>query len=200
MTTDAQALAIALRALPTESRAALHFALAVGRAESHYADGWDAAGQGSNNWGSVQATSDAQPSFPHLDHHADGTPYTGHYRIYPTPEAGFKDLAFNVLKPNVREAAERADGTAAVFAMHGNGYFELAPAKYAAAVEAQYNGFLKGTAEPRLINFGPMPADGPTQSASGSVDLIDIAVGLTVALGAAWLADVLPVPAKGKPR
>lgn len=200
MTTDAQALAIATRALPSEPRAALHMALIVGRTETHYGDNWDALGAGSNNWGAVQATDLSQASFPHLDHHADGSPYMAAFRKYPTPDAGFKDLAFEVLKPNVVAAASAGDGTAAVNAMHDNGYFELDPAKYAASVEKQYNSFLASSGEPRLLSFGgpaPQPQDAPSSSATGGgIDFVDVALGVAAVAGAAWLADVLASPSK----
>lgn len=158
MTTDAQALAIALQARPTTPRAALHMALVVGREETHYGDNWTNDGVGSNNWGAVQ---DPHPtpgsSFPTVDHHADGTPYTGNYRIYPTPEAGFSDLANNVLHPNVLAAATAGDGFGAIQAMHQNGYFELDPLKYAAAAAKNYAAFLAATGEPALLNFSPSP-------------------------------------------
>lgn len=192
MTTDREALSIALRALPNESRAALHLALAVGRTETHYGDNWDHAGAGSNNWGSVQGT----PGFEHLDHHANGEPYTTSFKTYPSPLAGFKDLAFEVLRrPGAREAAERGDGTAAVFAMHDGGYFELDPAKYAASLEKQYAGFLAGTGEPRLLTFSG-PAPGVTPPAEGSGSSLDALTVLGLALAGAWLKDML-TPTKG---
>lgn len=205
MTTDAQAIAIATRALPAEPRGALHMALIVGRTETHYGDNWDAAGAGSNNWGAVQARG-GQPSFDHLDHHADGSPYTGKFRTYPTPDAGFKDLAFEVLKPNVLQAAQAGNGTAAVLAMHDNGYFELDPAKYVAAVEKQYNGFLASSGEPRLLSFpdvgnvreGAVPPGTPP-AGSGGGSLIETGVVIAAALGLAWALDVLK-PAKPAPK
>ena len=201
MTTDAQALAIATRALPQEPRAALHVAVLVGRTETHYGDNWDALGAGSNKWGAVQATDMSQPAFPHLDHHADGSPYMAAFRKYPTPEAGFKDMAFTVLKPNVVEAAERGDGTLAVHAMHDNGYFELDPAKYAAAMEKQYNAFLASTGEERLLSFdGTAPAaSGEAPAAAGGVSAVDLLIGAGLAWGAVELAAFL-APAKATPK
>lgn len=193
MTTDAQALAIATRALPTEPRADLHMALAVARTESHYSDNWHRPEGNPNNWGGVQATG-GEPSFPHLDHHADGSPYTGQYAVNPTPEAGFKQVAFNVLKPNVRAAAEAGNGTQAVQAMHQNGYFELDPVKYAAAVELQYNGFLASTGEPRLLTFPPLGAPQTTAPSSGGSGLVDVAVAIGLAAATAWALDFLPKP------
>lgn len=192
MTTDAQALAVAVRALPAEPRAALHLAISIGRTETHYGDNWDAAGQGSNNWGAVQEPNpEPGNSFPHLDHHADGTPYTGNFRVYPSADAGFKDMAFTVLKPNVVSAAESGNGFAAVQAMHANGYFELDPAKYAAATEKQYNGFLASTGEPRLLSFSAAPApsaatDAP-QASGGSNALLGFALLMT----GLWLTETL---------
>ncbi len=201
MTTDAQALAIAARALPTEPRSGLHMALVVGRTETHYSDNWNRAEGNPNNWGAVQATGGA-PSFDHLDHHADGSPYTGKFAVNATPEAGFKQLAFEVLKPNVLEAAQAGNGTAAVNAMHANGYFELDPLKYAAAVEQQYNGFLAATGEPRLLTFPPAGAQPAAPSSGGGGDLLEVALGIGLALGTAWVLDLLPkvkTAPKGEP-
>lgn len=216
MTTDPQALAIATRALPTESRAALHLALSVSRGESHYGDGWSVPprpgtlaadqtealgltgteGAGSNNWGAVQATGGAQ-SFPHLDHHADGTPYEGAYAINPSPEAGFKQVAFEVLKPNVRAAAEAGNGTQAVEAMHADGYFEATPAAYAAMVERNYNAFVAATGEPRLLTFPPsgaQPASTSSAAPSAGGGLLDLALAVGLAAATAWALDLLPKP------
>jgi len=41
-----------------------------------------------NNWGAVQG----QPGFLASDTHADGSAYTAHYKIYPTPAAGAADM------------------------------------------------------------------------------------------------------------
>lgn len=188
MTTHAQALAIALRALPQEPRAALHFALGVTGAETGYGDRWGIDGAGSNNWGADQTTEPVN-GFPHIDHHADGTAYVGVFRKYPSPEAGFKGAAFNILKPNVLAAVTQGDGVAAVNAMHANGYFELAPVKYAAAVERNYNSFLAATGEPRLLSFQGVPAASGAGASSGSGGLAEAAVGVGLLLATAWLAD-----------
>lgn len=221
MTTDAQALAIALRALPLESRAALHLALSVSRFESHWGDGWSVPpkpgtlladqtaalgltgteGAGSNNWGAVHTAS--EPSFPHLDHHADGSPYEAKFTVNPTPEAGFKQVAFEVLKPNVRAAADAGNGTEAVFAMHSNGYFEASPELYASNVARNYENFLKATGEPRLLTFpasSGQPAGPSSPGSSGGTDLFEVALGLGLALGTAWVLDWLPKPKAPPPK
>lgn len=210
MTTDAQALAIAVHALPQEPRAGLHLALVVSREETHYSDNWGPnilpGGANPNNWGAVQATQAGQPAFPHLDHHADGSPYMGAYAVNASPEAGFKQAAFNVLKPNVLVQAELGNGTGAINAMHANGYFELDPAVYAAKASSNYDAFLAATGEPRLLTFTPAAGDAPqsTQDApssgtpSGGGDLIDLLFAGAVAWGLAKVAEVLK-PTKGGP-
>lgn len=212
MTTDAQALAIATRALPQEPRAGLHMALIVAREETHYSDNWGPnilpGGANPNNWGAVQATRADQPKFAHLDHHADGSPYMGAYAVNPSPEAGFKQVAFEVLKPNVLVAAELGDGTGAVNAMHANGYFELAPEAYAAAASKNYDAFLAATGEPRLLNFtapGAVPSPGAPQEeprtadAGGGLDLFDLVLAAGVAWGMAKVAEIL-APSKSAPK
>lgn len=50
-----------------------------------------------NNWGAVQG----QPGFLASDTHADGSPYTAHYKIYATPAEGAADMIrhMTVLRP-----------------------------------------------------------------------------------------------------
>jgi hypothetical protein len=201
MTTDAQALAIATHALPLEERPALHFALAVCRAETHFGDGWAAGegqGVGSNNMGAVQVPPSLRgkiPSFEHLDSH-DGTAataYRTYFKIYPTPEAGFKDAAFEVLRrPGVREAVEAGNGRAAVEAMRAGGYFELAADKYAAKLAQNYDSFLRATGEPRLFTFSePEPALNEASAAGGSGSGLDGFLLLLLGVGVALATDFL---------
>lgn len=205
MTTDAQALALARRALPQEPPEAIQYALAVSLAEgTHYGDGgFGPEGDGSNNWGSVQEPHPTEEnSFPHTDHDKDGKPYTGHFKRYPSKEAGFKDFAFTLLKPNVVEALRRGDGTAAAFAQHSNGYFELDPTKYAARVEGQYLKFIARTGEPQLLRFPAPPASAGgaagTPGPGAGLNLLDAAIGVAFLLGTAWVAENLGVtPNKG---
>lgn len=201
MTTDAQALALAERVLVGESRSVLHFVLTIAKSETDFGDGWGsdpARGAGSNNWGAVQGS----PGFQHLDHHADGTPYTTSFKAYPSPAAGLKDVAFEVLRrPGVREAVEAGDGSEALAAMRRAGYFELPLAQYEAKASKRYAAFLAATGEPPLLAYGSPGAGGIPDSAGAesgnhtkaAVDALVI-LGLGVAL--AWVHDLL-TPAKG---
>lgn len=135
------------------------------RGEGFYGHGWDGQamsyqhleqaqtfgltgneGVGSNNWGAIQGAGDAG-SFPHLDHHADGTPYVGQYKRYSTPELGFADMAKVILGGGtrgkagataIRAAINRGDMKQAVVEQHANGYFELSPDKYFDAMNRNY--------------------------------------------------------------
>ncbi len=136
---DQSAYAVAKRAAPSMPEAERQYALAVARGEGFYGLGWpQGAGAGSNNWGAVQGVGSAG-SFDHVDHHADGTPYTGKFKAYKTREEGFLDMARILLKPNVQAALAKGNLHDAVFAQHANGYFELDPAKYLAAVSRNYD-------------------------------------------------------------
>lgn len=135
---DKAAYAVALRAAPAMTDRERQYALTVARGEGFYGLGWpQGQGAGSNNWGAVQGVGDAG-SFDHIDHHADGTPYTGKFKKYSTREKGFLDMANILLKPNVKAALAGGSLHDAVFAQHSNGYFELDPAKYLSAVEKNY--------------------------------------------------------------
>lgn len=137
----------------------LQYVLTVARGEGGYGRHWDnqtdAAralglvgneGVGSNNWGAVQGIGDAG-SFPHIDYHADGTPYIGRFKRYSTPEKGFSDMARVILSGGTRKAAgaqairsaiAAGDVARAVSEQRANGYFELAADKYLAAVRSNY--------------------------------------------------------------
>jgi peptidoglycan hydrolase-like protein with peptidoglycan-binding domain len=136
-TVDQWAYNVAKTAAPEMPEAERQYVVAVARGEGRYGKGWTGEGAGSNNWGAVQGTGDAG-SFPHIDHHADGSPYTGKFKKYSTPQAGFLDMAHILLKPNVKAALKSGNLHDAVFAQHANGYFELAPEKYLSAVEQNY--------------------------------------------------------------
>jgi hypothetical protein len=116
------------------------YLLAVARGEGYYGLGWRAGnGAGSHNWGAVQGTGSAG-SFQHLDHHADGTPYTTAFKAYASDAEGAADMARILLKPNVKAILNRNGSLHdAVFQQHANRYFELAPEKYLAAVLRNYS-------------------------------------------------------------
>lgn len=151
---DGWAYQIAKNADPTMPEAYRRYALTVAKGEGHFGQGWanpssktlqdsqqfgvtGYEGKGSNNWGAVQGSASAG-SFPHVDYHADGRPYLGHFKKYATPEEGFLDMARILLKPNVKSALDKGSVKDAVYAQHDNGYFELNPTKYLAAVERNY--------------------------------------------------------------
>lgn len=115
------------------------YLLAVARGEGYYGLGWSAGnGKGSHNWGAVQGSGSAG-SFQHLDHHADGTPYTTAFKAYRTDAEGASDMARILLKPNVKAILNKNGSLHdAVYQQHANGYFELAPDKYLAAVSRNY--------------------------------------------------------------
>ncbi len=135
---DQAAYDVTVQASPAMPENQRRYALSVARGEGFYGLGWDLAGSGSNNWGAVQGVGDAG-SFTHIDHHADGTPYTTAFKKYSTRALGFLDMARILLKPNVIAALDRGDLHGAVFAQHDNRYFELAPEKYFEAVQKNYS-------------------------------------------------------------
>lgn len=169
--TDLKAYEIAKRADPTLSETARQYVLAVARGEGFYGQGWgnpSAAtiakskefgltgyeGVGSNNWGADQGKGSAG-SFPHVDYHADGSAYVGQYKRQNTPEEGFNAMKKIIMNGGKRGATGAAAIKAAldkgslhdaVFAQHDNGYFELAPDKYLAAVLRNY-GILSANTE-----------------------------------------------------
>jgi hypothetical protein len=69
--------------------------MAVSDLESGYGRGWgkgkSTAGQGSHNWGAVQAHSQGTPSFSHQDSSAEGK-YQTRFKSYPDDVAGAADV------------------------------------------------------------------------------------------------------------
>lgn len=118
-------------------------------------------GANSNNWGAVQGTGTAG-SFPHVDVHADGTPYKANYKAYATPEDAFKDMAKTILgggpirkavgAAEIKNAIARGNLHDAVYAQHANGYFELSPDKYLQAVVSNYNKIKNGIGWPKVLD------------------------------------------------
>jgi hypothetical protein len=144
---DAEAYQVAMRAAPSMPENHRQYVLTVARGEGFYGKGWKGEGVGSHNWGAVQGTGPAG-SFANIDHHADGSQYTGKFKKYNTDEEGFLDMARIILNGGKRGAegakeiqAALAKGSLrdAVFAQHRNGYFELAPEKYLQAVLRNYS-------------------------------------------------------------
>ena len=161
--TDVQAYEIAKKANPNLTEKERQYVLTVARGEGFYGRGWanpnaftiqesakygltGLEGAGSNNWGAVQGTGSAG-AFRHVDFHADGSSYTANYKRYATPEEGFNDMARIILKggkkgaageAKIKNAINRGSLRDAVFTQHENGYFELQPEKYLAAVLRNY--------------------------------------------------------------
>jgi hypothetical protein len=170
MSADSDAYAV-VQKLPGLTPGEQQYLLTVARGEGFYGLGWSnasentirlseqfgidpKAGVDSNNWGAVQGTGNAG-SFPHVDHHADGSPYVGKYKRYLTSADGAVDMARILLKPNVKAALAVGDLRGAVFAQHSNRYFELAPEKYLAAVKRNYGILTQNLQWPVLLSDPP---------------------------------------------
>lgn len=176
------------KALPL-SEAERQYLLAVARGEGYYGLGWTAgAGQGSHNWGAVQGTGDAG-SFPHLDHHADGTPYTAPFKAYSSDAAGAGDMARILIKPNVKAALAKGSLRQAVYAQHSNGYFELDPEKYLSAVMKNYNTLANSVFPKRLLS----EKGGPKGGVLGQV-----AIAGGVLAGGTWAVNKIKAMRKGR--
>jgi peptidoglycan hydrolase-like protein with peptidoglycan-binding domain len=161
-------------------------------------------GADSNNWGATQGSGDAG-SFPHVDSgwmipDANGQPtnqhwkgsgpkvwgdYVANYKKWSTPEKGFLDMArviFNGGKrgaagaAEIKAAIERGNLHDAVMAQHANGYFELAPESYLAAVMRNYNSILAGVGWPKVLDqFGvTAAATGKVFAALGALGAIGL--------------------------
>lgn len=144
-----------------------HAVLAISRGESGHAGGWKPPGVGSWNFGGIQACAAkagacacSVPSFAYGDHHADGSGYTGCFRIYPTAEAGMEALIRRLMKhPAIVAGADSGDAFAFAKGMQSTGYFELGVEKYAKAIANNAAGVAKNLAEPvQLTLSSTMPA------------------------------------------
>lgn len=183
---DIAAYQIARRAAPDMPEAQLQYVLAVARGEGGYGHGWGNPsaktievsqsfgitgyeGKDSNNWGATQGSGDAG-SFPHVDYHADGTPYLGYYKKWSTPEKGFLDIAHVILNGGkrgqvgalaIQNAISKGSLRDAVYAQHANGYFELNPDAYLSAVMRNYASLANANGWKQLLGqFGPAAAAG----------------------------------------
>jgi len=190
--TDLWAYEVAKRAAPNMPEAQRQYVLAVARGEGFYGNGWDnpsaeatsfgltgKEGIGSNNWGAVQGSASAG-SFPHIDHHADGSAYVGQFKKYKTPEEGFMSIANTILGGGpVRAAAIQAaiakgNLKDAVYAQHDNKYFELAPDKYLAAVIKNYNTLTTNVEWKKLL--GPDGVTGLTAKVVGALGVVAVLI------------------------
>ncbi len=150
----------AQNASPTMPDAQKQYVLSVALGEGFFGNGWNnpsaeatahgltgTEGVGSHNWGAIQGVGSAG-SFPHIDHHADGTAYVGQFKKYASDEEGFLDMAKLILNGGpirkqvgaaaIQGALAKGNLHDAVYAQHDNKYFELAPDKYLASVLRNY--------------------------------------------------------------
>jgi hypothetical protein len=177
---DAFKAALALNLSPE----ATQYLVTVARGEGFYGLGWGNPspktiadskpfgltgfeGTDSNNWGADQGQGTAG-SFPHVDYHKDGSVYVGQYAAYKSAADAAARMARILLKPNVLLALSQGDLHGAVMAQHANGYFELAPEKYYAAVVRNYRALLQNLAWPNLLlnpaNISPSAPEVPHSS------------------------------------
>jgi peptidoglycan hydrolase-like protein with peptidoglycan-binding domain len=158
------------------TEAEIQYVLAVARGEGFYGNGWSPSastiaisekfgltgyeGVGSNNWGAEQGSGDAG-SFPHVDHHADGSAYVGNYKKWSSPEKGYASIAKTVLSglkrgaagaQEIRAAINKGNLHDAVYAQRANGYFELAADKYLSGVIRNYNAIGNAVGWPKLLS------------------------------------------------
>lgn len=180
MTADSDAFKI-VQSLPGLTPVEQQYLLTVTLGEGSWGRGWGSpsaktiaesaqlgidplAGVSSNNWGADQEQGDATPpTFPHVDHHADGTPYVGHFARYTTPQKSAARIAAILLKPNVKAAVNAGDMAAAVNAQRANGYFELGVPAYLAAVSKNYAYLTKSLGWKPLLNAPPL-SGGPAST------------------------------------
>ena len=163
-------------------------------------------GADSNNWGATQGSGDAG-SFPHVDSgwmvpdesgqptskHWQGSgpkvwgDYVANYKKWSTPEKGFLDMARVILgggkrgatgAAEIKAAIEKGNLHDAVFAQHANGYFELKPEDYLAAVMRNYNSIIAGVGWPKVLD-----QFGITQAVAATGMKVFAALGALGALG-----------------
>lgn len=107
---------------------------AIASLESNYGQGWKPPGNGSNNYGAIQAGSSWNgDTFQYTDTrpNADGTstPYVTKFRKYPTPIAGAVDLVKVVYMNRGRDKLALAPASAGDTlgfsrGLHASGYYE----------------------------------------------------------------------------
>ncbi len=203
---DVAAYAVAKNANATLglTEAEIQYVLAVARGEGFYGNGWGVQsaktkeeaeargltgleGVGSNNWGAEQGSGDAG-SFPHIDHHADGSVYVGNYKKWSSPEKGYMSIARTVLSglkrgapgaAEIRAAINKGNLHDAVYAQRANGYFELAADKYLGNVIANYNSISNATGWPKLLSeFGITPGVAVAAGGAGVLTVLLVAAGV----------------------
>jgi hypothetical protein len=151
---DAQAKTFVESVLSGHTPNELQFVRVITRFETFYASGWKDNGdrygdpRGSNNWGAVKYFGEGPNWFTYTDE-------TEHerFRSYASLDAGLRDAASIILKPNVKAAVNKGDGLAAVAAMKANRYFTADLPKYQGAVSKQYSDMVSNTGEKPLLSF-----------------------------------------------
>lgn len=139
--------------------AALQAVQAIGRLESNYGypEG-DSEWSASHNWGAVQEPHPtAENSFEHFDRNAAGQVYVGHFKRYPTDEAGASDFLHELVRrPSVLAVLGSGSATAIATAMHDTHYFEAKPTDYANAIVRNAAAIAKSLKELAYVTlFGP---------------------------------------------
>lgn len=215
MVTEAQARQILVNAFPGRSQAWYQAVQAIARGEGHYGNGWRNAditidgvtyinrGERSNNWGAIQCGHATTPGgdcgpgcFPNLDKHANGKPYQGCFKKYPTPEAGAADFVY-VLTDNGPErnrasvaaalddedASGYLDADAIAEAMHATGYMERAADAYAKNIAGNAVAIAQTLGEPQLVfrrdDLAP-PSTSPSSILGGVCGLLLLIAGAYV--------------------
>jgi peptidoglycan hydrolase-like protein with peptidoglycan-binding domain len=153
MSADTEAYALSLRVSPELTEAEREYALLVCRHESFYGRATSPpAWVGSKNWGAVKGTGPAGYIL------ADDEQPQMKFRRYNTDDEGWADVVRILLKPSVREALKRGDGTAAVTAQRANGYFTAPLASYHAALVRNYAAWETGMGRKGVLSFPPLAA------------------------------------------
>jgi hypothetical protein len=136
---------------------------AIASLESSYGEAWKPPGNGSHNFGAIQAGSWTGPTFQYTDTrpNADGTstPYVTKFRKYATPSDGAvdlvkvvylnKDRVKNVLTPAT--AGKSLSFSAGLFATKDAAVAQAVKTKYGVQPTGYFEGFGK-TADERIAN------------------------------------------------
>ena len=171
---DLEALAFSVRVSPELTMRERQFALSVMRFETNYGAGWVGLARklglenpeqyaDVNNFGAItRSASSSAPKFFMRDRN---------WARYDSPEAGFKDAARTILKPNVRARVNLGDGAGGIHAMALNKYF-IEPTKstagtgfggppseqekiYRQHVARNYVQLIDSTGAERVLSFEP---------------------------------------------
>lgn len=168
--------------------------------ETSYGSGWKPGhGEGSHNWGAIMTTSTNPADYFETQDSNPSGPFTGHFKIYPSDEAGALDVVNVGLRSNVRAAAARGDIQQVAQAMYDNHYFTGTSTDPGTDVrryrDALSNAISQITAETGEANpFGPKaplpPVSSPSDLPRLSLGCVGEAVQLVAALVDAPLSEV----------